>query len=292
MSANRTLIIAGATGYGVWPANTMEGVDRCLAAPVDGIEIDVQITADGIVVAHHDYWLDPEATRLDGQWLKARSAPLKFLTLAELGRFDVGAFAPDSRHAARYPHLQSMDGARIPTLRAILQRVANAPGSPRRLYVEIKTDPTKPDAAPDPEVIVAAVLDEVDRAGWTAHTKVIAFDWRVLRLTRTALPDMATAHLTIPRRLAGGDAPRDPTDLPWFDGFDPRRYVSELAAIAAHGGVEWSPYYTDVTPERAEEASTLNLKVGPWGLSAAEDIARMQALGVYSATVSGPAWGR
>ena len=62
------LLIAGATGYGAWPSNTLEGAHRCLEAPVDGIEIDVQMTADGHVVAHHDYRLsagpDPAGRRV------------------------------------------------------------------------------------------------------------------------------------------------------------------------------------------------------------------------------------
>ncbi len=37
----KPLLIAGATGYGAWPANSLEGAMRCLAAPVDGLEIDV-----------------------------------------------------------------------------------------------------------------------------------------------------------------------------------------------------------------------------------------------------------
>jgi len=39
-------IIAGACGYGVWPANSIEGACGCVAAPVDGIEIDVHLTAE------------------------------------------------------------------------------------------------------------------------------------------------------------------------------------------------------------------------------------------------------
>jgi glycerophosphoryl diester phosphodiesterase len=292
MSVNPTLIVAGATGYGVWPANTMEGLRRCLAAPVDGVEIDVQMTADGHVVAHHDYWLDPEATRLNGQWLETRGPPLKTLTLAELERFDVGALRPGSRAAARYPALQSMDGLSVPTLRSILELLASAPGDPCRLYIEVKTDPTRPDDAPAPAAVLAAMLDEIDRARWSSHTKIIAFDWQVLRLMRTVRPEMATAHLTIPPRLVDPARPTALANSPWFDGFDPHLHVSELAAIKAHGGMEWSPYYTDVTPDRVGEAVSLGLKVGPWGLSTAEDIARMQDLCVFSATVSGPAWGR
>ena len=87
------------------------------------------------------------------------------------------------------------------------------------------------------------------------------------------------------QRLANGDSP-------WADGCDPRRHGgSDLAAIKAHGGMEWSPYFTDVTPERIVEARSLGLRGGPWGLTAAEDIAGMIDLGAFSATVSGPAWG-
>ena len=66
------LVIAGATGYGVWPDNSLEGAIKCLAEPIDGIEIDVQMTADGHVVAHHDYHLSRHSTRLDGAWLESR----------------------------------------------------------------------------------------------------------------------------------------------------------------------------------------------------------------------------
>ena len=57
--------------------------------------------------------------------------------------------------------------------------------------------------------------------------------------------------------------------------------------MKAHGGVEWSPHFTDVTPERVDEAHALGLRVGPWGLSKAADIRRMTELGVFSSTVSG-----
>ena len=90
------LLIAGATGYGAWPANTLEGARRCLAAPLDGIEIDVQVTLDGHVVAHHDYRASPDQTRLDGDWLAAPGPPLKDMRLADARRYDVGRSRPGS----------------------------------------------------------------------------------------------------------------------------------------------------------------------------------------------------
>ena len=282
----KTLIVAGATGYGVWPANSLEGTRHCLAAPIDGIEIDVQMTADGHVVAHHDYWLNPNASRLDGRWLEARGPALKSVTLADLAPYDVGSLLPGSEYAQRYGARQPMDGVRIPTLRALFEALKAADGPRRLFYIEIKTDPTDPDAAPDPVLVTNAVIEEVEAADYIAHSKIIAFDWQVLRLAKARNPDIATAHLTIRH------APSSETS-PWRDGCDSHLHGdSDLAAIKAHGGMEWSPYFTDVTPERVVEAATLDLRVGPWGLSSQEDIDRMIALGVFSATVSGPYWAR
>ena len=292
-TAPRALVIAGATGYGLWPGNSLEGAQKCLGEPVDGIEIDVQMTADGHVVAHHDYHLSRHATRLDGAWLEARGPALKTLKLTELERYDVGSLRPGSDYAARYPHRKPADGVRIPTLPRLLEALRAADGPRRRIYIEIKTDPQDPDASPDPAVVTEAVIAAVEAADWVAHSKIIAFDWRVLRLSHERNPAIATAHLTIPASLASGVKPLPNGDSPWTDGCDPRRHGgSDLAAIKAHGGMEWSPYFTDVTPERMDEAHALGLRAGPWGLSAAEDIDRMLDLGVWSATVSGPAWGR
>src|SRR5271165_3789421 len=107
----KSLIIAGATGYGAWPSNTLEGAVRCLDAPVDGIEIDVQMTADGHVVAHHDYRLKRSQTRLDGAWLTETGPALKTLTLDELRRYDVGRSRPGSYEAEHYQGREAFDGA-------------------------------------------------------------------------------------------------------------------------------------------------------------------------------------
>jgi glycerophosphoryl diester phosphodiesterase len=290
MTDAKPLLIAGATGYGRWPANSLEGALRCLALPNDGIEIDVQITADGHVVAHHDYRLSRDHARLDGAWIPEAGAPLKTLTLQELQAYDIGRLRPGSPYALRYPDREEMDGVRIPTLRALLQALKATPGAPRMIYVEIKTDPQNPEDAPAPEVIVDAVFADLEAEAYLEHAKIIAFDWQVLRLSTDRHPAIKTAHLTIPASLSSKPPVAGPS--PWRDGFDSADHGgSDLAAIKAHGGMEWSPYFTDVTAETMAEARELGLLVGPWGLSAGDDIRRMAELGVYSSTVSGADWG-
>ena len=292
MDHAKPLIIAGATGYAVWPANTLEGAEKCLLAPVDGIEIDVQITADGHVVAHHDYRLHQDQARLDGQWLTAAGPALKRLNLDDLRRYDIGRARPGSKTARRYPGQAQMDGVHIPTLRDLLDLLKAAPGARRLIYVEIKTDPQDPTDAPAPEAITKAVFDDLEAADYLDHAKIIAFDWRVLRLSTARQPGIRTAHLTIPQAMAVHVKRDADGRSPWCDGCDPLDHGgSELAAIKAHGGMEWSPYFTDVTPRTMAEAEALGLLVGPWGLSAGDDIRRMAELGVYSSTVSGADWG-
>lgn len=284
-------IIAGACGYGVWPANSIEGACGCVAAPVDGIEIDVHLTADGHVVAHHDYRIAADHSRLDGQWLDAPGPLLRDATLAELRAYDLGRMRPGSKTAQRHPHVLGLDDVRMPTLPDLLAVLKLGQGAPRPIFVELKTDPPDYAESAEPIALLDATLRDLHAAGWTDHAKIIAFDWSLLRALRERAPDMMTAHLTVPDAMKSKVVRLPNGDSPWTDGCDPRHFGgSELKAIQAHGGREWSPHISDVTPERVDEAHELGLAVGVWGVATAADIAAMTALGVEALTVSGPAW--
>ena len=285
------LIIAGACGYGVCPANSIEGARECVAAPVAGIEIDVHLTADGHVVAHHDYRIAADQSRRDGAWLAAPGPLLRDATLAELRTYDLGRAQPGSAYARRYPDKAGMDGVFMPTLPELLEVLAAAPGPKRLIFVEIKTDPADYRESADPGALLDAVLRDLEAADWLDAAKIIAFDWSVLRELAAQAPEVASAHLTVPDAMKPKVKFLESGDSPWTDGFDPRRFDgSDLRAIQAHGGREWSPHISDVTAERVAEAKALGLEVGVWGVASAEEIAAMTALGVDALTVSGPSW--
>ncbi|MGD9075398.1 MAG: glycerophosphodiester phosphodiesterase family protein, partial [Desulfobacteraceae bacterium] len=44
---------------GLAPENTLAAFSRALDIGVDGMELDVQLSADGIAVVHHDFQLNP-----------------------------------------------------------------------------------------------------------------------------------------------------------------------------------------------------------------------------------------
>jgi glycerophosphoryl diester phosphodiesterase len=283
------LIIASACGDGRWPPNTVESCRNCLATPIDGVEIDVQLSADGQVVVHHDFRLNADRTRLYGEWISRPGALIKHLSLEELRRFDVGMTRPESGEARRYPDRQPIDGARIPTLPQIIDALKAHTESDLALIVEIKTTPEKPEQSADPAEITRRVIEDLEAANFVERARIIAFDWRVLRLARQARPEIQTAHLNVPKILETRVKLLASGDSPWVDGHDPRHHGGSVpSAIAAAGGSQWSAYFADLTTDNVAEARTLGLSVAAWGLDETVDIRRMLALGVASVTVSRP----
>jgi glycerophosphoryl diester phosphodiesterase len=84
-------VFAHRGGSMLGPENTIVAFDRGLAAGADGLELDVHLSSDGVVVVHHDHRLE-RTTRGTG--------PLKARTAGELAALDVPALRDV---LARYP---------------------------------------------------------------------------------------------------------------------------------------------------------------------------------------------
>ena len=285
-------LIAGACGAGSWPPNTAAALRRCLALPIDGIEVDLHLSRDGVAVVHHDYRLSPDATRRDGRWIAAPGPLIKDLTARDLARYDVGTAREGSRVREIDPAREHWDGAPIPTLKDLLRILADAPGEPRQLYAEIKTDPQRPEVSSDPGALTETILRDLADAAWIEHSRAIAFDWRVLRLCRQWAPGLRTAHLVVPRALEA-QVRRDAHGWsPWTDGFDPLRFDGSLGrAIVAHGGEMASLHFRDIDTRMMDDLLAAGLSVAAWGLVEPADVLKMLDLGVASLTLEGPNWG-
>ncbi len=80
----RPLVFAHRGGSALAPENTMAAFDNGLALGADGLELDVHLSRDGVVVVHHDPLLD-RTTTLRG--------PIVERTVDELRRADVPTLA-------------------------------------------------------------------------------------------------------------------------------------------------------------------------------------------------------
>jgi len=142
---------------GVKPENTLEAFEYAINVGVDGIEMDIAATKDGVPVVSHDPWLP------DG-------APIRTLTSPEVRR-------------------------RAPAIPMLAEVLALADRGPFLFNVEIKSFPDRPNLAPAPDDFAAMVLAEVDRRGLGGRVMIQSFDFRVLHSTRRLAPEVARGAL-------------------------------------------------------------------------------------------------
>lgn len=261
----RPCLIVGHRGArGLYPENTLAGFAGTLALGVDALELDVAMTADGVVVVSHDLALNPAITRdAAGAWLSEPGPPIRSLHAAELAAYDVGRLRPATYYAALFPEQSPRDGERIPHLAEVLQI-----GNDTDFVVELKTFPADPHRSASGSDLAEAVVAVADAAGVTSRITVEGFDWRGPRHLRRVRRDVRLAWLT--RAETVHDAAL------WWDGPHPADFGGSVPrAVAAEGGPIWAPDYADLTQEQLDEAHALGLAVIPWTVNDPRDMARL-----------------
>jgi len=254
MIVTRQFEVIGHRGArGLFPENTIEGFRQSLEMGVRSFELDVGMTADGVVVVSHDPALNPDITRdASGQWLTAPGPLIHHLTFDALRTYDVGRIRPATLYRILYRSQKGVDGARIPTLQEVLGLSSDV-----TFIIELKTDPRRPTWTAAPETMAEAVLDVVDAAGATDRVIVESFDWRGPRHIRRIRPEIQLAWLT------RADTTRDAAL--WWNGVNPSNYKNSVpATVAAQGGQIWAPMLETLSKSAVAEAHDLGLRVIPW----------------------------
>ncbi|MDP2816856.1 MAG: glycerophosphodiester phosphodiesterase [Polaromonas sp.] len=262
---------------GLAPENTLPAFERALAIGVSTLELDVGLTADGVVVIAHDPYLNPLITRdAGGQWLAASRGPLiRSLSFAQLQGYDVGRIQPGTPYATTFSNQQPLDGARIPTLAALFERVKLMGAGNVRFNIETKLNPEQPDDTASPELMTEALLKVVRDAGVLERVSIQSFDWRALQIVQRLEPSVPTVYLSL--QSANNDTIRNGA---WTAGFKIAEHPSVPAMVKAAGGAVWSPNGGAVTQALVQQAQALGLKVIPWTINQAADMERLIGWGV------------
>jgi glycerophosphoryl diester phosphodiesterase len=243
-------------GRGLRPENTLPAFAHALALGVDTLELDIGVTADGVVVVSHDPFLNPTITRdASGQWLAGERGPLiRTLTLAQLQAYDVGRIRPGTPYAKTFEGQQPVDGTPIPTLAQVFA-LAQARGAARvRFNIETKVFAGQPEDTVGPEEMTRSLLRVVREAGMAARVTIQSFDWRTLQLVQRLEPSIPTVY------LSGEDTPP--------------------SAVKAAGGTVWSPRATALTEALVQQAQALGLQVIPWTVNDPGALDRLIGWGV------------
>lgn len=161
----RPLVFAHRGGSALAPENTLAAFDNGLSLGADGLELDVHLSSDGVVVVHHDRLLD-RTTNLSG--------PIADRQAGELNRADAGC---RFRRGGETPFRAA--GIGVPTLAGVLGRYRDA-----RIIIEIKVNTVEMARA---VVSVVRAADAIDRVC------LGSFGLGVLRAVRALEPALATS---------------------------------------------------------------------------------------------------
>jgi len=164
-AAFRPLVFAHRGGAALAPENTLAAFDNGLALGADGLELDVRLSRDGVVVVHHDATVD-RTTNLRG--------PVSAWTADELSKADAG------HHFGRadgWPFRGR--GVGVPSLREVLSRYPDA-----RIIIEMKDNTAALAQATVAIVRAAHAIERVCLGAFRRHT---------LRVVRAIEPAVATS---------------------------------------------------------------------------------------------------
>lgn len=270
----------GARGHA--PENTLAAFATALKIGVTTLELDVGITKDGVLVVHHDRWLNPDLTRgPDGAHLAMRGPLIRALTVTELKRYDVGRLKSGTTYAANFPQQRAVDGERVPTLAELFHLVRRSGSQDVRFNIETKLSPQAPDDTVDPEAFAQSLAAAVREAGLAGRVTVQSFDWRTLMAMRRIAPDIPRVCLTAQSPNLDTVARGKPGPSPWTAGLDVDDFDGSVPKlVAAAGCAVWSPLFRDLGPESLADAKQTGLKVIPWTVNAPTDMERLIAMGI------------
>ncbi len=198
LALGRPLVIAHAGGDRSWPHSTMYAFSQAAYAGVDVLEMDLQMTADRVLVVHHDDTVD-RTTDATGRVRDMTYEELQALDNAywwseEWPSHDLGPDAYSYRGIrtgdVAPPPGYGPDDFRVETFRAVAQAFPE-----HVLDVEIKT-PAGDDGEDDIDFILemAAVLAaDIEELGRTDSVVVVSFRDEALVGFRELAPEVITS---------------------------------------------------------------------------------------------------
>ncbi|RSK35775.1 glycerophosphodiester phosphodiesterase [Bhargavaea beijingensis] len=161
-------IFAHRGASGSRPENTLAAFREAAGLPIDGVELDVHLSGDGVPVVIHDETVDRTT---DG------SGYVKAMTVDELKQLSAGCRFSDEYYDER-----------IPTLREVLELFR---GKPHRLNIELKSD-----VFPYPGMR-QKVIALVREFGIADQVILSSFDHVTLEAVKREAPEIETGMLFV-----------------------------------------------------------------------------------------------
>lgn len=228
---------------GLYPENTIGGMEVALRYPISTLELDVVISKDDKVIVSHEPWINPKIC-------KGEKKNLYKLTYDEIIKFDCGSLGhPD------FPQ-QKKASVGKPLLSKLLKSFKNRDV---RFNVEIKSsiENEKKGFQPDYRKFADLVVEELKEHLSDERFTIQSFDWRVLRYLHEKNPSLKLVALK-------------------EGAFSPEVVLKELG----FSPYAFSPYYKFLSPKDIAFFQKNKVLVIPWTVNSVSEMKDLIKMGV------------
>lgn len=200
---------------GIYPENTIGGMEVAVQYPVKTLELDVIISKDKQVVVSHEPWMNEEICI----GAKGREQNLYKMDYHEIVKWDCG-----SKVHPRFPHQKKVVVGK-PLLTELLRATK---GFKKAYNIEIKSTPEderdgfQPNYKEFTDLVIKAIRSELT----DNRFMIQSFDWRVLTYMREAYPGISLSALSEERFT--------PDEVIKKIGFAPEVYSPDYKLIDAN----------------------------------------------------------
>ena len=237
------VVLAHRGWRGLYPENTMLSFRKAAELPIDGLEIDIHQTADGVIVVFHDATLE-RITNGNGR--------IQDHTFAELQQLDAGyRFTTDG--GKTYPF--SGQGITIPTLAEVFETFPN-------LWINIDIKQESPS-------IVQAFTNLIRQHNVAHRLCVGSFSNQTVADFRRVCPEVARtlSHAEVVRLVALSKLRLD--RFYWGQG-----HALQIPEVDPDSGLRL------VTPQFVQAAHRNNIALHVWTVNNVADMQRLIDMGV------------
>lgn len=261
-------ISAHRAGAAYAPENTMVAVRNMRRLGIEDIELDIQLTLDGVLVILHDDTLerttDCTGTVISQTWAQVQNCDAAYW-------FTPGQ--PTTRGTENGDHPLRGQGVTMPTADDLFSFiVADVEDTTTDYTIEIKNVPSEANFDPSGTQVANALVAKIDEYGLSDRIVVQSFYPPSLTATKNLNPNLRTLYLT--SESASTITAQQNIQASSANGFD----------IAAPEHIS-----SDLNPATVQDAHDAGLLIVPWTADKIVDLDRMAEIGVDGVITNFPA---
>lgn len=241
---SKPLVYAHRGSAKLYPESTLEAYLKSIELGVDAIDIDIQVTKDDIILAHHDEYLGSALT--DNKKLYIQN--LTYEKIREYSK-NIYCLADIINKTKIYPNI-------------IYQ-------------IEVKTTPYFHPNRQDYQKVIDLLLNIIYQENVQDRVQIQSFDWRALLYTKKVDSKIICSFISEQDEELNNIA-----DLNYTAGFDINNYDSIIELLADVKADIWCPYYKELSQNLVIKAHQNNIKVIPWTVNNQDDIKLVSDYGV------------